>query len=190
MFTDINFVEIGRELVRILREQPDSDLAQEIKRQIEQSQRRTSEEAPLVKLEIIEGTNRISFNPLLAWEAFHHCRINKIAIPEWVLIYLDNTADKLLSIQPAKGVQWDIVNACGLNTTGQGNSFTRYQKTKIKIDAVIKVIKRIYETKEDVLTACAVIANEMEQEHNIFFEGRTISNWYYELREALTTPLA
>jgi len=129
MLTGIDLKEIRR----ILREQPDSDVAQDIKRSIEEIQRIVSEEVPLVELILIEIINRISPNPLLAWEAFQHCRKNKIAVPEWVLNYLDNTAEKLLSIQPAKGVQWDIVNACGLNTTGQGNSFTRYKKQRLRL---------------------------------------------------------
>jgi DNA-binding transcriptional MerR regulator len=186
MLTGINLKEVKK----ILQEQPESDLAQEIKRFLEEVLHKFSEMTPWAGLRVIEAENRLKPNPLLVWEAYRHCRKNNISVPEWVHRYLDDAAQKLLAIHSTEGLDWDIAKALGLKTDGgKGTYFSRYKETKLKLDAVSKVMERIEKNKEGVLTACGTVANEIEQEEGLFYEAKTISNWYYELREVLNnTP--
>ncbi|GMR20195.1 MAG: hypothetical protein BMS9Abin36_0790 [Gammaproteobacteria bacterium] len=84
-------------------------------------------------------------NPLYAWRAYKDCRKRNQPIPEWVLKYLDSSADELLSIKkPEKDkVARRVAEAISMN----GIVFSNYQKHEERVEIALRVFELIEENK-------------------------------------------
>jgi len=112
-----------------------------------------------VFLEIWEHRYKKSNNPLYVWLAFQQARKLDLAVPEWVLDYLLNSADKLLKISGELGdkTQAAIAEALGLKTVGGGSQFKRFRDEERNR----QIYRRVQELRQDVQFLSNKKINEM-----------------------------
>jgi hypothetical protein len=88
-------------------------------------------------------------NPVFAWSAYREVRkLTKknidITIPEWVLAYLDESANRLWALKSGKDIATDIAKAFDMiRSGGQGNIFTQYDRAfgRFLLKELIKIAK-------------------------------------------------
>ena len=77
-------------------------------------------------LEWLRGKFELHHEPMYAWKAFKLARRTELAVPEWVLAYLDGAADNLMGLAPgAKKIAPAIVEALGFVPGGLEATFRR-----------------------------------------------------------------
>ena len=72
-------------------------------------------------------------NPLFAWEAYGHCRISGLPIPEWVFLYFDKTSKRLgVLVEKSRAGTLprehpaETLAAFGIDVQGRGSVFARF----------------------------------------------------------------
>ena len=103
---------------------------------------------------------RTTQNPLYVWAAYRACRAAKATIPEWVLEYLDRSAEHLLELEqefktgrnPKETVS-AIADAFEMKTRGAGTVFSRVDLGKdIEWFMIsLEVYKRIKEGNKEYI---------------------------------------
>lgn len=102
---------------------------------------------PDIFFEIWERRYKKLKNPLYAWLAYQQARKHDLAVPEWVLEYLDESADNLLVISGELGdkTQAAIAEALNLKTVGGGSQFTRFSDEERNR----QIYRRVQELRQD-----------------------------------------
>jgi hypothetical protein len=101
---------------------------EKFKKRVFKLERRLRAYPALKKLKYLYMKDR---NPLHLWEAYSICRKWKMEIPEWVLIYLDDCAKNLLSIDRPARASEEAYKAIGF-VTGSGTSpFTAREQSPL-----------------------------------------------------------
>jgi hypothetical protein len=114
-------------------------------------------------------------NPLHVWETIYHCISKNIALPNWVLEYLKNTAINLLELEPPKGEAARLVkNALGFH----GRHFAQWQRPADDYD--------LYEKVKVNIEKFGTLSKSIEHVSNeLGLSVETIKKKFYEMKKAV-----
>lgn len=124
-----------------------------------------------------------SGNPLSAWDAFLLARWWKEPIPEWVLAYFEEAAEKLCKIPQGK-IPGHVMAALGINSKGR-SSFARYTHELTRW-RVVRRAAQLHEAKPSrALEQIYMTVAEEFHDKGIILNIRTIEEWFRELHEVV-----
>jgi hypothetical protein len=126
-------------------------------------------------------------NPVFAWMAYHRSRsIIKqgcnFTIPEWILSYLDEAANRLLELGPGKQMAQKISAALMLDTAGRNNAFVRAIEEYCKLLVVKEILARKQGNPERNLEDIFKDVAGWISSGGRMIEIITVKNWYYQSR--------
>lgn len=106
-----------------------------------------------IYLSVLEIHYKRTKNPLYVWHAIQKAHELDLKLPEWVLAYLHQSADRLLDIQGELGdkTQKAITESLELKTTGGGSAFTRFHNElrNVKICMRVQDLREIKPDRKD-----------------------------------------